>query len=76
MSMYSLIEYSDDYSKTSGNLWQYYKYEPNDNLADSESFKSKIKVRENTPADGNTKNVGIIASLKYSSKFGELLKCH
>ena len=76
MSMYSLIEYSDDYSKTSGNLWQYYKYEPNDNLADSESFKSKIKVRGNTPADGNTKNVEIIASLKYLSKFRELLKCH
>ena len=74
--MYSLIEYSDDYSKTSGNLWQYYKYEPNDNLADSESFKSKIKVRGNTPADGNTKNVEIIASLKYLSKFRELLKCH
>ena len=76
MSMYSLIEYSDDYSKTSGNLWQYYKYEPNDNLADSESFKSKIKVRGNTPADCNTKNVEIIASLKYLSKFRELLKCH
>ena len=76
MSMYSLIEYSADYSKTSGNLWQYYKYEPNDNLADSESFKSKIKVRGNTPAYGNTKNVEIIASLKYFSKFRELLKCH
>ena len=25
MPMYSLIEYSDNYSKTSGSLWQYYK---------------------------------------------------
>ena len=43
MPMYNLIEYSDNYSKTSGNLWQYYKDEPNDNLADSESFKYKVK---------------------------------
>ena len=43
MPMYNLIEYSDNYSKTSGSLWQYYKDEPNDNLANSESFKSKVK---------------------------------
>ena len=43
MAMYNLIEYSDNYSKTSGSLWQYYRDEPNDNLADSESFKSTIK---------------------------------
>ena len=43
MPMYNLIEYSDNYSKTSGSLWQYYKDEPNNNLVDSESFKSKIK---------------------------------
>ena len=32
-----VIEYSDNYSKTSGNLWQYYKYEPsldNKNIVD------------------------------------------
>ena len=42
--MYNLIEYSDNYLKTSGSLWQYYKDEPNDNIADSESFKSKAKI--------------------------------
>ena len=36
MSMYNLIEYSDNYLKTSGCLWQYYKDEPNDDLANSE----------------------------------------
>ena len=46
MPMYNLIEYSDNYSKTSGSLWQYYKDEPNDNIADSESFKSKVKIKE------------------------------
>ena len=30
MPMYILTEYSDNYSKTFGNLWQYYKDEPND----------------------------------------------
>ena len=30
--IYNLIEYSDNYSKTPGRLWQYYKDEPNDNL--------------------------------------------
>ena len=32
MPMYNLIEYSDNYSKTSVRLWQYYKDEPNDNF--------------------------------------------
>ena len=36
MPMYNLIEYSDNYAKTSGIMWQYYKDEPNDNLDDSE----------------------------------------
>ena len=33
---YNLTEYSDNYAKTSGSLWQYYRDKPNDNLADSE----------------------------------------
>ena len=60
MPMYNLIEYSNNYSKTSGNLWQYYKDESNDNLVNSESFKSKVKITGKTPAGGNTKNVKII----------------
>ena len=36
MPMYNLIEYSNNYSKTSGSLWRYYKYDPNDSLTDSE----------------------------------------
>ena len=39
MPMYNLIEYSDNYAKTSESLWQYYRDEPNNNLANSESFK-------------------------------------
>ena len=47
MPKYNLIEYSDNYSKTTRSLWQYYRDEPNDNLVDSESFKSKIKITGN-----------------------------
>ena len=32
MPIYNLIKYSDNYSKTSGSLWQYYNNEPNDNI--------------------------------------------
>ena len=69
MPMYNLIEYSDNYSKTSGSLWQHCKDNPNDNLADSESFKSKIKITGKAPNNGNTKDVEIIAPLKYLSNF-------
>ena len=68
MPMYNLIEYSDNYSKTSGSLWQYYKDDPNDNLANSESFKFKVKITGNTPNDSNTKDVEIMVPLKYLIK--------
>ena len=67
MPMYNLIEYSDNYSKTSEGLWQYYKDEPNDNLANSKSFKSKVKITGSTPAGGNTKDLKLIVPLKYLS---------
>ena len=54
--MYNLIKYSDNYSKTSGSLSQYYKDDPNDNIAQSESFKSRIKINGKSPAAGNTKD--------------------
>ena len=62
--VYNLIEYSDNYSKTSGRLWKYYRHEPNDNLADSESFKSKIKITGKTLSAGNEKDVEMV-QLKY-----------
>ena len=71
MPMYNLIEYSDNYAKTSGSLWQYYRDESNDNLEDSQSFKSKIKITGKTPDDGNEKDVEIMVPLKYLSNFLE-----
>ena len=74
MPMYNLIEYSVNYSKTSGSLWQYYKDYPNDNITQSESFKFKIKITGRTPAAGNTKNVEIIVPSKYLSNFWRTLE--
>ena len=71
ISIYNVI---DNYSKTSGSLWQYYKNEPNNSLTDSESFKSKIEITGKTPADGNTKDIEIIVSLKYLSIFWRSLE--
>ena len=68
MLMYNLIKYNDNYSKTSGSLWQYYEDEANDNLTDSESFKSKMKII------GNIQKMVIIAPLKYLSNFWRTLK--
>ena len=43
MPMYILIEYGDNYSKTSRSLCQYYNDEPNNNLADSNHLNIKWK---------------------------------
>ena len=65
---------SDNCSKVSGSLWKYYKDEPNNNLTDSESFKSKIKITGITPAAGDTKDIEIAVPLHRLSNFKELLK--
>ena len=74
MPVYNLIEYSDNYSKTSRSLWKYYKDDPNDNITQSESFKSKIKITGKTHAAGHTKDVEIIVPLKYLSNFWRTLE--
>ena len=50
-------------------MWQYYRDEPDDNIADSKSFKSKIKITGKTPNNGNENDVEIMVSLKYLSNF-------
>ena len=67
--MYNLIEYSDNYLKTSGSLCQYYRDDANYNIAESESFKFKVKITEKTPAAGYTKDVETAVALKYLSNF-------
>ena len=75
MPMYNLIEYSDNYAKTSGSLWQYFRDEPDDNnIEGSESFKSKIKITGKTPNNNNEKDVEIMVPLKYLSNFWRTLE--
>ena len=83
MSMYNLIEYSDNYAKTTGSLWQYCKDIParNDNneivvftrnnLTDSFNFELKF-----TGQSGNngTKDVEMMVPLKYISNFWKTLE--
>ena len=79
MPMYNLIEYSDNYSKTSGSLWQYYRDGPALSVADaitdfsaadnSASFKFKQKITGKADAANGRKDVEIIVSLKYLSTF-------
>ena len=82
MPMYNLIECSDNYSSTSGSLWQFKRGEQNmnngnpDNVstADSVSFKYKSTILENPTADGALKNAKIVVPLKYLSNFWRSLE--
>ena len=48
----------------------------NNNLPDSELFKSKIKIKGKTPAAGNEKDVEIMVPLKYLSNFWKTIEMH
>ena len=74
MLMYNLIEYSDNYAKRTGSLWQYFEDEPNNNIPNSKSFKSKIKITGKTPNNDNEKDVEIMVPLKYLSNFWRTLE--
>ena len=56
MPMYNLIEYSDDYSDTSGSFWGFKRDEINTDAdvytANSSSFKYKSSIIGNIEADG------------------------
>ena len=76
MPMYNLIEYSDNYAKTTRSLWQYFRDEPvdDDDIEDSKSFKSKTKITGKTPNDDNQKDVEIMVPLKHLSNFWRTLE--
>ena len=80
MPMYNLIEYSDNYAKTAGSLWQYCKDIPARNGNDeitvfdvnnvTDSFNFKVKFTGQTGNNG-TKDDEIIVPLNYLSNFLE-----
>ena len=79
MPMYNLIEYSDNYSDSSGSLWSFKRDEvtnnadvTNDNNAPS--FKYKASIIGNTEADGTKNGVKIAVPLKYLSNFWRSLE--
>ena len=75
MPMYNLIEYSDNYSKTSGSLWECCKEIPainnegnivNFNGANTtDLFNFKTKITGQTHKNRRIDNVKIIVPLKY-----------
>ena len=79
MPMYNLIEYSDNYSDTSGILWQFKRDEKNMNnrnlsnvtTADSSSYKYKSSFFKplNATVNGVFTDVNIAVPLKYLSNF-------
>ena len=82
MTMYNLIEYSDNYAESSGSLYQFKRDESPRNdagnpnnvaLQNSASFKYKASLLgKATNADGNDrllKNTKIVCLLKYLSNF-------
>ena len=82
MTMYNLIEYSDNYSDTSGSLWQFKRHEIEGDVDltanNSLSFKYKSSFIGNTDADGaaNRKKEGakIAVPLKCLNNFWRSLE--
>ena len=71
MPIYNFLEYSKNYRKTTGSLWNYYRDEPsNPYSSKSESFKYKTSITGKTPEnDDSLTNVKLVISLKYLSNF-------
>ena len=73
--MYKLIEYSNNYSKTSGSLWKYCKDIPavnnNCNIVEfnganaTDSFNFKSKITGQTGDNGRIDNIEVTVPLKY-----------
>ena len=82
MSMYNLLEYSKNYRKTTGSLWNYYRDEPNSGFNNnnrdrinhsikvSESFNYKTSItRQLENNEEENKYIKIVVPLKYLSNF-------
>ena len=77
--MYNLLEYSKNYRKTTGSLWNYYRDKPNSgindvinySIVDSNSFDYKANFIEDSVTQNNVRknDLKIVVSLKYVSNF-------
>ena len=79
MPMYNLLEYSKNYRKTTGSLWNYYRNEPNSGINNGINYSimgsKSFDYKANFIEDGVTHNnlikndVKIVGPLKYLSNF-------
>ena len=84
MPMYNLLEYSDNYSMTSGTFWNYYRDKLNDaanenyaasnqinnsQITASKSIQYKTKLIGNAQSNNSRLNAEIVVPLKYLSNF-------
>ena len=79
MPIYNLLEYSKNYRKTTGSLWNYYRDKPNSgindvinySIVDSNSFDYKANFIEDSVTQNNVRknDLKIVVSLKYVSNF-------
>ena len=84
MPVYNLIEYSNNFSKTSGSLWKYCKDIPvvddNKNIVEfngtntADLFNFKAKITGQTGNNGRIDNAEIMVQLKYLSNFWRTLE--
>ena len=76
--MYNLIEYSDNYSDTSGSLWNFKRDEIEGDVDltvdNAPSFKYKANLIGNTENNGTKNGVKIAVPLKYLSNFWRSLE--
>ena len=85
ISMYNLTEYSKNYSKTSGTLWNYHRDQPNSGLGgednninysikDSKSFDYKTSITGKLEDDNREKKMlKLLCHYSISATFGGLL---
>ena len=79
MPIYNLIEYSDNYSDSSGSLWRFKRDEVvnNEDVTNNDnapSFKYKASLITDTEANGTKNGVKIAVPLKYLSNFWRSLE--
>ena len=78
MPMYNLIGYIDNYSDTSGSLWQFKRDEITNNADvandNAPSLKYKSNLIGNTEANGTKNGVKTAVPLKYLSNFWRSLE--
>ena len=69
MPMYNLLEYSKNYEKTSGSLFNYYRDEPSEITIGGGNNAINISIRNSNVGEGEKEDVTIAIPLKYLGNF-------